>query len=37
MTFSIRELKGIGPRKEALFAKLHLVTVTDLLQYFPRD
>ena len=37
MNFSIRNLKGIGPRKEALFARLHLATVSDLLQYFPRD
>ena len=37
MEFSIRDIKGIGPRKEALFARLHLTTVTDLLQYFPRD
>ena len=37
MEFSIRDIKGIGPRKEALFARLHLMTVTDLLQYFPRD
>lgn len=37
MNFSIRDLKGIGPRKEALFARLHLVTVSDLLQYMPRD
>ena len=37
MNFSIRDLKGIGPRKEALFARLHLATVSDLLQYFPRD
>lgn len=37
MNFSIRDLKGVGPRKEALFARLHLATVSDLLQYFPRD
>lgn len=36
MEISIRELKGIGPRKETLFSRLHLRTVTDLLQYFPR-
>ena len=29
MNFSIRDLKGIGPRKEALFARLHLATVSD--------
>ena len=37
MNFSIRDLKGIGPRKEALFARLHLATVSNLLQYMPRD
>lgn len=36
MDFSIREIKGVGARKEALFNRLHLYTLTDLLQYFPR-
>lgn len=36
MNFSIRELKGIGTRKEKLFNKLGINTIPDLLQYFPR-
>ncbi len=37
MDGSIQRLKGIGPRKAALFSKLGIDTVSDLLQYFPRD
>ncbi|MCI1821492.1 MAG: ATP-dependent DNA helicase RecG [Megasphaera sp.] len=37
MDFSIRQIKGIGLRKEKLFARLGIVTITDLLQYFPRE
>ena len=37
MNCSIRQLKGIGPRKEALFAKLGISTITDILQYFPKE
>jgi ATP-dependent DNA helicase RecG len=37
MDFSIREIKGIGLRKEKLFARLGIMTVADLLQYFPRE
>lgn len=37
MNCSIRKLKGIGPRKEALFAKLGISTITDILQYFPKE
>lgn len=36
MDFSIRTLKGIGTRKEALFARLGIHTIGDVLQYFPR-
>lgn len=36
MKSSIRELKGIGTRKEKLLNKLGIGTITDLLQYFPR-
>ncbi|MCH4217452.1 MAG: ATP-dependent DNA helicase RecG [Megasphaera sp.] len=36
MKSSIRELKGVGTRKEKLLNKLGIVTITDLLQYFPR-
>lgn len=37
MDASLRQLKGIGARKEALFARLGIQTIGDLLQYFPRD
>ena len=37
MEISIRRLKGIGIRREKLLARLGIATVTDLLQYFPRD
>lgn len=37
MDCSIRQLKGIGARKEALFARLGIHTITDLLQYFPKE
>ena len=33
----IRELKGIGDKNGALFHKLNIYTVNDLLMYFPRD
>jgi len=32
----IRYLKGIGPKKAALFQKLGIYTIEDLLYYFPR-
>ena len=31
------QLKGIGEKTEKLFAKLHVETVEDLLNYYPRD
>lgn len=34
---SIRELKGIGDKTEKLFSKLGIVTVKDLIHYFPRN
>lgn len=37
MNCSIRQLKGIGTRKEALFARLGIHTITDVLQYFPKE
>lgn len=37
MDCSIRQLKGIGARKEALFARLGIHTITDVLQYFPKE
>jgi ATP-dependent DNA helicase RecG len=33
----VKFLKGVGPPREALFAKLGLLTVRDVLFYFPRD
>ena len=35
-TTSIQYLKGIGPRKAQLFFKRGIMTVEDLLFYFPR-
>ncbi len=32
----IRYVKGIGPKKAALFAKIGVYTIEDLLYYFPR-
>lgn len=37
MNATLRQLKGIGVRKEALFARLGIKTIGDLLQYFPRE
>lgn len=37
MDDTIQQLKGIGPRKAALFSRLGIHTLGDLLQYFPRD
>lgn len=34
---SIRVIKGLGPKKSSKFQKLNIVTVNDLLYYFPRD
>ncbi len=34
---SIQQLKGIGEKTAKLFGKIHIETVEDLLQYFPRD
>jgi ATP-dependent DNA helicase RecG len=33
---AIRYLKGVGPKKAALFKKLGIYTIEDLLYYFPR-
>ena len=33
----IRELKGIGDKNGALFHKLNIFTLNDLMMYFPRD
>ena len=33
----VQFLKGVGPARAEIFAKLGVVTVGDLLEYFPRD
>ncbi|MDR0291474.1 MAG: ATP-dependent DNA helicase RecG [Elusimicrobium sp.] len=33
----IKFLKGVGPVREAMFARLEISTVSDLLHYYPRD
>lgn len=33
----VTSLKGVGPKSAALFLKLHISTLEDLLEYFPRD
>ena len=37
VTDSILTLPGIGPKKAALFAKLGIETLQDLIRYYPRD
>lgn len=37
ITNSINTLPKVGPAKAALFAKLNIFTVADLLQFYPRD
>ena len=32
---SIRYLKGVGPKKAQLFARMGVATIIDLLYYFP--
>ena len=34
---SIRFVKGIGPKKAALLEKLHICTLRDALETYPRD
>lgn len=34
---SIRFVKGVGPKKAALFEKLHICTLRDALETYPRD
>ena len=34
---SIQSIKGIGPKKAALFNKLGVKTIEDALNYFPRE
>lgn len=33
----IQQIKGVGEKTAKLFAKLHIETVEELLQYYPRD
>ncbi len=37
LTTPVRYLKGVGPARAAIFEKLGVQTVGDLLEYFPRD
>ena len=37
MSMPVQFLKGVGPARAQVFAKLGVVTVGDLLEYFPRD
>jgi len=37
LTTSVQYLKGVGPARAAIFEKLGVRTVGDLLEYFPRD
>ena len=34
---SIQTLKGVGEKSAALYAKLHIFTIGDLLRFYPRD
>lgn len=34
---NVDRIKGIGPKTAALFAKLNVVTIEDLLRFFPRN
>ena len=33
----IEQLKGVGPKRAALYRKLGIETVRDLLSFYPRD
>lgn len=33
----VRFIKGVGPERAKIFAKLGVYTVMDLLEYYPRD
>jgi len=37
LSMPVQFLKGVGPARAEIFAKLGVVTVGDLLEYFPRD
>ncbi|HHX69528.1 MAG TPA: hypothetical protein GX708_15965, partial [Gallicola sp.] len=36
MNMNLKEIKGIGPKKEKLLNNLGIFTVDDLIEYFPR-
>ena len=37
LSMPVQYLKGVGPARAEVFAKLGVHTVGDLLEYFPRD
>ncbi len=37
LTMPVQYVKGVGPARAAIFEKLGVQTVGDLLEYFPRD
>ena len=37
LSMPVQYLKGVGPARAAVFEKLGVRTVADLLEYFPRD
>ena len=37
ITDSVQFVKGIGPKKVKLFEKLHISTLQDALETYPRD
>ncbi|MHC4501180.1 MAG: hypothetical protein ACYS21_18955, partial [Planctomycetota bacterium] len=37
LSMPVHYLKGVGPAKAKVFARLGVRTVGDLLEYFPRD
>ncbi|MFC1737426.1 ATP-dependent DNA helicase RecG [Planctomycetota bacterium] len=37
LSMSVQYLKGVGPARAKIFARLGVNTVSDLLEYFPRD
>ncbi|MBN1506312.1 MAG: hypothetical protein JW955_05675, partial [Sedimentisphaerales bacterium] len=37
LTTPVQYVKGVGPARAAIFEKLGVQTVGDLLEYFPRD
>ena len=31
----LKDIKGVGPKRLALFSKLHIESIEDLLEFFP--